>query len=218
MAEDRSHYPRTLRATVAHYLRARQVRLFLAASAFAGLVRLGLGPATRGDGFVLLGLVAWWPVQEWLIHVHILHLRPFRIGARTVDPHVSRKHRRHHRDPFALENVFIPWPEAVGGVLFHYAVWPLVMPTAATAFTMIAAYLALTAHYEWVHFLCHTPYVPRSRVYKRLWRSHRLHHFKNEHYWMGVSMLAGDRLLGTSPDPAKVFISILLRRRNMIEL
>ncbi|MDX2168661.1 MAG: fatty acid hydroxylase family protein, partial [Deltaproteobacteria bacterium] len=35
--------------------------------------------------------------------------------------------------------------------------------------------------------------------YQRLWRNHRLHHFKNEHYWFGVTMLSGDRLLRTAP-------------------
>ena len=39
----------------------------------------------------------------------------------------------------------------------------------------------------------------RGRWYARLWLNHRLHHFKNEHYWYGVTMLSGDRLLGTAP-------------------
>jgi hypothetical protein len=37
-----------------------------------------------------------------------------------------------------------------------------------------------------------------------LWRYHRLHHFKNEHYWQGVTMHLGDRVLGTLPDHTKV--------------
>ena len=35
--------------------------------------------------------------------------------------------------------------------------------------------------YEWIHFLIHTAYRPRTSVYKAIWRNHRLHHFKNEH-------------------------------------
>jgi sterol desaturase/sphingolipid hydroxylase (fatty acid hydroxylase superfamily) len=51
-----------------------------------------------------------------------------------------------------------------------------------------------------VHFLCHTRYWPKSARYRRLVRNHRLHHFKNEHYWFGVSSDAADRVLGTNPD------------------
>jgi len=32
-----------------------------------------------------------------------------------------------------------------------------------------------------------------------MWRNHRLHHFQNENYWFGLTMLSGDRLLGTLP-------------------
>jgi len=64
--------------------------------------------------------------------------------------------------------------------------------------TGVLAYFALSLHYEWVHFLVHTRVMPRTALYQRLWRNHRWHHFKNEHYWFGVTMLGGDRLLGTA--------------------
>jgi sterol desaturase/sphingolipid hydroxylase (fatty acid hydroxylase superfamily) len=32
-----------------------------------------------------------------------------------------------------------------------------------------------------------------------MWRAHRLHHFRNEHYWFGVTMHLGDRVLRTYP-------------------
>ena len=35
-------------------------------------------------------------------------------------------------------------------------------------------------------------------------RNHRLHHFKNEHYWFGVTMLGADRLLRTAPQAEDV--------------
>ena len=55
------------------------------------------------------------------------------------------------------------------------------------------------AHYEWVHLLVHTRYRPRSRYYRRLARNHRLHHYRNEDYWLGVTSNLGDRLLRTYP-------------------
>ncbi|MFU8803704.1 MAG: sterol desaturase family protein [Bradymonadaceae bacterium] len=62
----------------------------------------------------------------------------------------------------------------------------------------------LSLIYEWTHFLVHTNDRPKTAFYRRLWQSHRLHHFKNENYRYGVSMLSGDRLLGTQPDHHEV--------------
>jgi hypothetical protein len=81
------------------------------------------------------------------------------------------------------------------------------MPAASLALTGLAFYLVMSLRYEWVHFLVHTRYRPQSEYFRRLWRSHRLHHCKNEHYWFGVTMLGGDYLLGTAPDPSDVPIS-----------
>ena len=63
-----------------------------------------------------------------------------------------------------------------------------------------AAFASAALLYEWVHYLVHTRYIPRSRLYKRLWTHHRLHHYKNENYWFGVSMTSGDGLLQTRPE------------------
>jgi sterol desaturase/sphingolipid hydroxylase (fatty acid hydroxylase superfamily) len=38
-----------------------------------------------------------------------------------------------------------------------------------------------------------------------MYRNHRLHHFKNEHYWFAVTTPGlADRALGTYPDPQSV--------------
>jgi sterol desaturase/sphingolipid hydroxylase (fatty acid hydroxylase superfamily) len=62
--------------------------------------------------------------------------------------------------------------------------------------------------YEWAHYLIHTDYKPKRAAYKAIWRSHRLHHFKNENYWLTVTTTGtADRLFGTFPDPATVATS-----------
>ncbi len=75
------------------------------------------------------------------------------------------------------------------------------LPLSLTAVTL--SYLGLL-RYEWSHFLIHTPYVPKTRWYRGIWRNHRLHHFKHEGYWMGVTSNLGDRVLGTNPDQRTV--------------
>ncbi len=64
---------------------------------------------------------------------------------------------------------------------------------------LLTCYLILGA-YEWTHFLIHTPYQPRGRYYRAIWRNHRLHHYKNERFWFGVTSTFGDRVIGTLPD------------------
>ena len=77
-------------------------------------------------------------------------------------------------------------------------------PTPALAATGLVFHLLLALHYEWVHFLVHTHVVPRTALYRRLWRNHRLHHFKNERYWHGFTAPIVDTLMGTNPDPKSV--------------
>jgi hypothetical protein len=157
-------------------------------------------------------LLALWPLQEWAIHVGILHWRPRRLGPWTLDFRVPKKHRAHHADPFDLELVFIPVHSFVYTLPLLLGLCLVLAPTLPLALTSLASYLALALHYEWIHFLVHTRVWPRTRVYQRLWRNHRLHHFKNEHYWYGVTRLGGDRLLGTGPAPTAVETSPTARR------
>jgi hypothetical protein len=55
-----------------------------------------------------------------------------------------------------------------------------------------------------MHFLIHTAYRPRTPIYRSIWQNHRLHHFKNEHYWHGITQNISDRVLGTNPDQRNV--------------
>ena len=66
---------------------------------------------------------------------------------------------------------------------------------------------ALMFNYEWVHFLIHTDYKPKSAFYRKLYQGHRLHHFRNENYWYGVSRRFGDQVLGTNPSKNDVPLS-----------
>lgn len=193
----------------------------LATAILAALVLRGLlGDLSWRDAVWVAGLVAVTPPIEWLIHVHLLHAKPRRIGRFTLDLTAAREHRAHHESPSVLDGVLIP---AYAVVLFvamiALTVWVMSFPIAlilggdrlAQAGTgLVVAYLILFS-YEWSHFLIHTPYRPRSRYFRSIWRGHHLHHFKNEHYWFGVTSTVGDRLLGTAPDQSEVAKSTTAR-------
>lgn len=161
--------------------------------------RLALGGFSWVDALVALAIVAYFPFNEWLIHVFILHWRPRRLFGRTLDFELSRSHRRHHADPWNLTWVFVPrhvhaWTLLIVAALL-WAGWPW----KEWVLTGIATYLILGLHYEWVHLLAHIPWCPNIRYYQRRVREHRQHHFRNENYWWGVSMGLGDRVLHTAP-------------------
>ncbi|MEW5855224.1 MAG: sterol desaturase family protein [Myxococcota bacterium] len=185
--------------------------LLTVSALMAWSMRFHLGNWSAWDAVVAAGLVAWWPLQEWLIHVFILHFRPRRLGRFTLDLYVARKHRMHHADPWNTDIVAIPTRVVLVSLPVLFLLWTNLLPTRELGYTGLAAYLTLSLNYEWMHLLIHTRYVPRGAWYRRLWRHHRLHHCKSEHHWYGVSMLAGDVLLGTAPDPAQVETSSTCR-------
>lgn len=156
------------------------------------------------DAAAVLVVIAPWPLQEWLIHTQLLHFRPRRIGRLEIDLSVAAKHRRHHRDPSNLPLVFMPLQAFFVGVPVVVTLWLSLAPTLPVALTGITTYLSFALHYEWVHYLVHTRYRPRSRLYARLWRNHRLHHFRSEKHWYGVTMLAADGLFGTGGEKEDV--------------
>ena len=203
--------PDSLREAAAVFVRHGSPRVLLAALALAAAARVWLGGWSAWDWVPVAAIAAFWPGLEWLIHVFILHAKPKRIGRFSFDGRVPRKHRAHHRDPWNYELLFIPFHSFSYALPTIAALCYALTPGSELALTALASYLLLAIHYEAVHFLVHTRVAPRGAYYRGLWRNHRLHHFKNEHHWFGVTRLAADRLLGTAPIAADVPASATAR-------
>jgi len=172
------------------------------------VVRVLVGGGSWWELLIPAALVAAFPVIEWLIHVGILHWRPRRLGPVEVDSLLARKHRAHHADPRDLPLVFIPWQVLAWLLPAYVVVALLAVPSTAAAWSLLVSVYALKSGYEWTHYLIHSDYRPRTRVYRAVWRNHRLHHYKNEHYWFTVTTSGtADRLFGTYPDPETVATS-----------
>jgi hypothetical protein len=176
-------------------------------------LRMAQGSWSWRDVVMVAGLIAVTPFVEWAIHVYLLHSRPIPLFGRELDVVTAREHRAHHEAPGVLDGVLIP----VYGVLVFLAMiaatnlvlsYPIGLvlggPRLAYATTGVLTSFTILAAYEWTHFLIHTPYHAKSRYYKAIWRNHRLHHYKNEHYWFGVTSVVGDRVIGTDPDQSAV--------------
>jgi hypothetical protein len=169
------------------------------------VARVVNGDWQLSDALLPLIMVALFPVYEWLIHVFILHWKPRRIGRIKVDSILARDHRRHHADPRNVPLIFIPTQAMVWIVPATVAISVFAFPRLGLGLTYLVVTSTAGLIYEWVHFLVHTDYRPVTRVYRAVWNNHRLHHYKNEHYWFTVtSSGTADRLLGTYPDPTSV--------------
>jgi len=178
------------------------------------IARLLIGDLTWRDSVAVAAMLVIYPFGEWAIHVYLLHAKPVRIRGRKIDTVAARAHRAHHREPNDLDMVLLYWWQAaflmlgavpltvaVGGLIVTVVAGPV--PLGVLVSGALAGYCMVFV-YEWTHFLIHTAYRPRSAAYMAIWKNHRLHHFKNEHFWHGITNNLSDRVLGTNPDQKDV--------------
>jgi hypothetical protein len=185
----------------------RSPKVIAAGIAAAAALRIALGAFTWRDAAAAAAMLAVYPFGEWAIHVYLLHLKPFRFRGRRVELATAKAHREHHERPNHLGLILLAPLEAAALMLIAVpvvlAAFSLVLPLRALVTAALAGYV-LIGIYEWTHFLIHTAHRPKSRFYKAIWRNHRLHHFKNEHYWHGITSTVADHVLHTAPDQKDV--------------
>ncbi len=183
------------------------------------VARVAVGGGAWWELVIPAALIALFPVIEWCVHVAILHWRPRTLGPVTIDSLLARDHRAHHADPRDLPLVFIPWKALVWLLPAYVVIAWLAMPTTASTFTLLVSVFGIMFGYEWTHYLVHSDHRPTWRWYRSVWRNHRLHHYKNEHYWFTVTSAGtADRLFGTYPaDPSAVKTSPTVRQLHALE-
>ncbi|MBF6465497.1 sterol desaturase family protein [Nocardia beijingensis] len=167
------------------------------------IARVVVGDWQTTDLLVPAVMLAVFPVFEWIVHVTVLHWKPRRLGPLALDSELARKHRQHHVDPRDIPLIFIPTRTLAVLVVVLIALAAFAFPRPGLGLTFLITITLLGLGYEWTHYLIHTDYKPKGSLYRAVWRNHRHHHYKNEHYWFTVtSSGTADRLFGTYPDPA----------------
>lgn len=204
---------RSLRQAANVFAGRASPKLFVGAVAATVSGRAVLGRWGRRDAIAATAVLASRPFAEWAIHRGVLHARPRVIRGRTVD--LGAAHRRHHREPADVDFVLVDARYAryyvVGWAATAAALaaalpgrhWGRMRPTLSA---LGAAYASLVA-YEWTHLVIHTAYRPQHRWLRRRRAQHRRHHFRNEHYWYGVTTDLADRVLRTGPPVRSVELS-----------
>ena len=89
----------------------------------------------------------------------------------TIDPLLAREHRAHHVDPRNITLIFIPAKSLRWGIPLTVAVALLAFPRLGMGLTYLVFISALGLYYEWTHYLIHSDYKPKTRVYHAIWRN-----------------------------------------------
>lgn len=197
---------RTLPDALPQFLRFTSPRILLACLMVAVAARIWVGDYGWTNLIPVAAVLVIQPFLEWFLHVFVLHARPKQVAGRTFDTIVAQDHRAHHADPRDLPLIFIPlrWlAYLVASVLLV----GLLIPGWSNRASFSVAAFAMAVAYEWSHFLIHTDYKPKRAAYRHLYSNHRLHHYRNEKYWFGITNTLGDRVLGTAPAKDDVPVS-----------
>jgi Fatty acid hydroxylase superfamily len=205
---------KTLAEARREFARKRSPWMIAGAVVVVAAVRIAIGDFSWRDLVAVAAMLVVYPFGEWAIHVYLLHMKPFDIAGRRVEPPAARDHREHHEQPNDLSLILlaekelaqllllaVPATVALGALVIGLLAGAV--PVGPLVSAVLAGYCAIFV-YEWTHFLIHTAHRPRSRYYRAIWRNHRLHHFKNEHFWHGITNNVSDRVLGTNPEQSSV--------------
>src|SRR6185437_11092178 len=146
---------------------------------------------------ILLGALLFY-LSEYGMHRFAFHAPPLSWPPARRLQH--RLHYDHHVEPGRLDLLFLPIWFLVPNLAVATALMELIFGTEASASALFGMMLAIL-HYEWVHYVAHIPYQPRTRLGRWIKQYHLRHHFISEKHWFCVSNPSLDGLFGTFRGP-----------------
>jgi 4-hydroxysphinganine ceramide fatty acyl 2-hydroxylase len=147
---------------------------------------------------ILLGALLFY-LTEYGMHRFAFHAAPLPWPWLRGLQH--RLHYDHHVEPNRLDLLFLPVWFLVPNLAVATVLLALVLGKQAAASALLGMMLAIL-HYEWVHYIAHIPYQPRTKVGRWIKQYHLRHHFVSEKHWFGVSNPTLDGVFGTFRGPA----------------
>jgi 4-hydroxysphinganine ceramide fatty acyl 2-hydroxylase len=171
----------------------------LVGGAAALLVAHALGRPKQKAIPVAVGALLF-AASEYTTHRFLLHAEPS--GNAFVHGLQRRLHYDHHVEPAKLELLFLPpWALLPSLGIFGTA-YAILTRDAGTVASLTFGNLLGLIYYEWVHYVAHIPYKPKTRYGRYIKKYHLWHHFKNEKLWFGVTNPSMDHVYGTYLDVA----------------
>ncbi len=164
----------------------------------AGLALLAAAFALREVSFVWIGALTGavlFFVSEYGTHRFLFHAQPAKFPWLLRLQH--RLHYDHHIDPPELELLFLPWWFVIPTALAYFVIYLAVTRNLSLACSLLFGSLFALTFYEWVHYVAHIPFVPKTPMGRYMKKYHLWHHFKNEHLWFGVTNPSMDHVMRT---------------------
>lgn len=156
----------------------------LALAVAAGIVIFALGVVPFSLVAALIGAAVFF-VSEYTTHRFLFHAQPSAMQWLRNLQH--RLHYDHHIDPPKLELLFLPLWFVIPTALAYYGVFLAITRNPALALSLTFGSICALLYYEWVHYVAHIPFNPVTPLGRYVKKYHLWHHFKNEHYWYGVT-------------------------------
>ena len=143
-----------------------------------------LGFAAASFGAIAIGALVFF-VSEYTTHRFMLHAAPqknaFVLGLQ------HRLHYDHHVNPSELGLLFLPVWFVIPVASLTLALYLAATRNGSTSAALLLGSVLGLLWYEWVHYVAHIPFVPKTPFGRWIKKYHLWHHFKNEHMWFGVT-------------------------------
>jgi hypothetical protein len=163
----------------------------LASLALAAGAGFAAGKTKLRPGAVVAGAALFF-ASEYAIHRFLFHARPSpRPFVRSLQ---HRLHYDHHAEPGRLDLLFLPPWFVLPGLGASVATDFALARDPGRAASLLLGNLLGVLYYEWVHYVAHVPFRPRTRYGRWIKKYHLRHHFLNERKWFGVTSPAFDTL------------------------
>jgi hypothetical protein len=167
-----------------------------------------LGGPPLSLAWVLVGALLFY-LSEYSWHRFAFHAPPAPWAWMRRLQH--RLHYDHHAEPNRLDLLFLPFWFLGPNLAITAGLVYLALGASAVAPVMLGVLLAIL-HYEWVHYVAHIAYQPRTRFGRWMKQYHLRHHFISEKLWFGVSNPALDLVYRTYREPKMVEKSATVRK------
>jgi hypothetical protein len=170
------------------------------AGAVAILILWAVGWAALPLGWIVAGALLFY-LNEYTWHRFIFHAPPS--PWRWLRKMQHRLHYDHHAEPSRLDLLFLPAWFLAPNLIVNGLVLAAIFGPARAPALLLGIMLGLL-HYEWVHYLAHIPYQPRTAFGRWMKQYHLRHHFISEKHWFGVSNPSLDFVYRTYRAPKDV--------------
>lgn len=152
-------------------------------------------------------------VGEYTTHRFLFHMKPPKKP--FLLKLIRRLHYDHHEYPNDLKLLFLPLWYTLPQFLIIGTVLYVLTKNSALVIAFLSGSIGMLLYYEWTHFVAHRPITPLTPWGKWMKKYHLLHHYKNEHYWYGVTTPSLDLICGTYKDEKKVEKSETARKLDI---